>query len=145
MKASDGYIQLADVSLGGYDTANLLAVRQGLSALEKFHSLTCHMEYRKCSEALANLSELERLYISDTSTLDSTRTLLEQRLGDVDENGRIDSADALLVLQHSVQLLVLEEQRALAGEVSGDGSLDAADALLILQRSVGLVQSFFEG
>lgn len=145
VKASDGYIQLADVSLGGYNTANLLAVRQGLSALGKSHSLTYHMEYRKCGEALANLSELERLYISDTSALDSARALLEQRLGDVDENGRIDSADALLVLQHSVQLLALEEQRALAGEVSGDGQLDSADALLILQRSVGLVQSFFEG
>lgn len=62
----------------------------------------------------------------------------EVLFGDVDGNQRIDASDALLTLQHSVQLRTLSEDELERADVDDDGKANAADALLILQRSVGL-------
>lgn len=62
--------------------------------------------------------------------------------GDIDDNGRINAADALLALQHSVNLIRLEGTQAQAADVTRDGKINAADALKILQHSVGLIQEF---
>ena len=67
---------------------------------------------------------------------------MDQRLGDVDESGTIDAADALSVLQHSVQLISLEGENYLAGDVDGSGILDAVDALQI-SSAFGEANFFF--
>ncbi len=63
-------------------------------------------------------------------------------LGDVDGSGIIDAGDALVVLQHSVRLISLDEVQGKAADVTGDGLIDAEDALYILQVSVQLRDSF---
>ena len=63
-------------------------------------------------------------------------------LGDVDNNGKIDSADALLVLQHAVDQITLTETQQLAANVVKDANIDSADALKILQYAVDLITSF---
>ena len=64
------------------------------------------------------------------------------RLGDINGDGKIDAVDALLALQHSVQLSVLEGDKLTAADVNRDGRVDASDALLMLQHSVGLITEF---
>lgn len=64
------------------------------------------------------------------------------KVGDVDGDGSINAADALLCLQHSVCLVQLSEAAAQAADVDGSAQIDAADALMILQRSVGLNHHF---
>lgn len=59
-------------------------------------------------------------------------------LGDVDNDGKINSSDALLVLQHSVEILTLKDNALLAADVDKDGRILSSDALLILQHSVGI-------
>lgn len=63
-------------------------------------------------------------------------------LGDVDADGKINSSDALLTLQKSVDLVELTSLQILAADVNGDENVNSSDALEILQYSVQLIESF---
>ncbi len=54
-------------------------------------------------------------------------------LGDVDGNGRVEAADALLVLQAATNKIQLNATQATAADVNSDKDITANDALLILQ------------
>ncbi len=57
-------------------------------------------------------------------------------MGDVNKDGRIDSKDARLILQFTVEAIELtSEQQALA-DSNGDGDIDSKDARKILQTAV---------
>lgn len=73
---------------------------------------------------------------------DDASGLVRVTYGDINESGTIDASDALLALQHSVQLITLEGNAFVAANVDGNDSVNASDALLILQRSVKLIDSF---
>lgn len=60
-------------------------------------------------------------------------------LGDVNDDGAIDALDALLALQHSVGLKILESGDFFCADANRSEVVDASDALLILQYSVGLI------
>lgn len=62
--------------------------------------------------------------------------------GDVNNDGRIDASDALLVLQYSVKLVELKERQLEFANVDRMDAVDASDALSILQYSVGLISRF---
>ena len=62
--------------------------------------------------------------------------------GDVNEDGRVDSEDALTTLQCSVGKTDISEVRFSCADVDNDGKITAADALLILQYSVGKISDF---
>lgn len=62
--------------------------------------------------------------------------------GDVNNDGRIDASDALLVLQHSVELVELKDRQLEFANVDRMEAVDASDALSILQYSVGLINRF---
>ncbi len=72
----------------------------------------------------------------------ATAAELPARYGDVDGDGTVSPADALLVLQHSVELVTLEAGQLWAADLDQLVGANAADALLILQHSVGLISSF---
>lgn len=63
---------------------------------------------------------------------------LENGRGDVDGNGLIDAADAMLVLRYTVGAAELSEDAVLAADANEDGTVDAKDALYILSYMVGL-------
>ena len=63
-------------------------------------------------------------------------------LGDVNGDTKVDAQDALMALQHSVQIKILEGDAFTAADVNHDAKVDASDALLMLQRSVGLITEF---
>ncbi len=58
-------------------------------------------------------------------------------MGDVNEDGQVTAADALLTLQHATQKTALENQSVTLADFDGDGSITAVDALQILQIAVG--------
>ena len=68
--------------------------------------------------------------------------VVDRVYGDITGDGKADAADALAVLQHSVELIALEEEKADFADVNADRIIDATDALLILQKSVQLVKQF---
>ena len=63
-------------------------------------------------------------------------------MGDVNADGQIDAADALICLQYSVQLNVMSAEEKSMGDVNADYAINASDALQILQHSVGLIDAF---
>ncbi|MBR2152947.1 MAG: hypothetical protein IJ944_06690 [Clostridia bacterium] len=62
--------------------------------------------------------------------------------GDCDGNGLIDATDALIVLQASVDKIVLTAEEIVRSDVDGNGVADATDALYILQYSVDKISTF---
>lgn len=62
--------------------------------------------------------------------------------GDVNNDGTVDAADALIVLQASVGLRALTDVQLEVADVNDDGFVDAADAILILRYNAGLIDTF---
>lgn len=62
--------------------------------------------------------------------------------GDVDENGKINSSDALTVLQSVVGIVQLNERQSKAADVDGSKKIDTSDALSILQYTVNIIDIF---
>lgn len=76
------------------------------------------------------------------AAFDSTATILERLSvwyekptadGDVDMNGSVTAADALLALRMSMDILDYDYPNIAHGDINGNGMLDAADALAILR------------
>ena len=64
-----------------------------------------------------------------------------EQLGDVNGDGYIDAADALLCLRASVGLITLTPEQEAAADVNHDGLIDAGDAILILRYDARLIPS----
>lgn len=63
--------------------------------------------------------------------------------GDVDGNGKVNSLDALTVLQYAVGMTdKIDESKA---DVDGSGKINSTDALIILQISVGMLTGIKAG
>lgn len=62
--------------------------------------------------------------------------------GDVNGDGKVDTTDARLTLQHAVGKISLNASQQSAGDVNSDGKVDTTDARLILQYAVGKITKF---
>ena len=60
------------------------------------------------------------------------------KMGDLDGDGKIDSADSLFILRASVKLETLTENQETLADIDGDGRISSADALQVLRYSVKL-------
>ena len=59
-------------------------------------------------------------------------------IGDIDNDGKVTSADSLLILRQSVGLEHFTDIQIELADVDGDGKITSADALEVLRASVGL-------
>lgn len=59
-------------------------------------------------------------------------------IGDIDDNGTVDSADALAILRASANIESIPFPKSNAADVNHDGVIDSADTLLTLRHSVSL-------
>ena len=58
--------------------------------------------------------------------------------GDVNGDGKVDSADALLVMKYDAGLTKLSENEIKRADLNGDGNVDSCDAVCILRIAAGL-------
>jgi uncharacterized protein YjdB len=63
------------------------------------------------------------------------------QLGDINMDGYIDSADAMMALKVAVGKITLTAEQAKAADVNHDGYVDAADAVKILRYDAGLIDA----
>lgn len=63
-------------------------------------------------------------------------------MGDVNADGKINSVDALLVLQQSTKSVSLSANAKKLADVNGDGKVNSSDALEILHVATGLKSGF---
>lgn len=61
-----------------------------------------------------------------------------RKQGDVNGDGKVNSTDALLLLQHSVGERFLSEQEKEYADLNGDKKFNSTDALMILRIAVGM-------
>ena len=57
--------------------------------------------------------------------------------GDVNGDGDLSNADAILVLRQIAELVTLDEAQRLAADVNGDGAVNLLDVLAIIADIVG--------
>lgn len=67
---------------------------------------------------------------------------VDYKLGDVDQNGKIEEADADLVLNYLVGKAGLTEQQLKAADINKDGKINSYDALMIKKYATGQISSF---
>lgn len=67
---------------------------------------------------------------------------VDYKLGDVDQNGKIEEADADLVLNYSVGKAGLTEQQLKAADINKDRKINSYDALMIKKYATGQISSF---
>ena len=61
-------------------------------------------------------------------------------MGDVNGDGIVDIADALMISRYDVELVTLNKNQLALGDITGDGSVDIADALYISRLDAGLLE-----
>ena len=70
------------------------------------------------------------------------KSTIPNKIGDINTDGKINSADALLVLQSSTGIITLTDTQKLLADVNKDGKINSTDALLILQYATGKITYF---
>lgn len=63
-------------------------------------------------------------------------------VGDVDNDGDVDTADALMALRYTLGLIELTEDQLAKADVDGDGSVTVIDPLLIARKGLELIDNF---
>lgn len=83
---------------------------------------------------------------ADDASLYPSGSVIEYTLyvikGDINDDGSIDAADAVLALRYGLGSLELDEAQLRAGDVNNDDVVDAADADLIVKYDTGEIAAF---
>ncbi len=62
--------------------------------------------------------------------------------GDVNDDGKIDVRDVVMVMQYILELKELDNDQMKAADVTGDGKIDVNDVSQIMQYSLGIIDRF---
>lgn len=74
--------------------------------------------------------------------IDAVLETLAGTPGDVNGDGEVNTTDARLVLQYSVNKITADALNLSVADVNGDGTVNTSDARLILQKAVNKIPSF---
>ena len=81
----------------------------------------------------------ENTSVYTTYKINIVETAAPSPKGDVNSDGKVNSSDALLVLQHAVQSIKLSSAQIKIADMNSDNKINSHDALMILQKSVGVI------
>lgn len=80
--------------------------------------------------------------LSDVAKLDLTFT--GRVLGDANNNGITNSADARGIAKHVAELVTLDKKSAIYGDVNRDGAVNSTDARDVARYAVGMLDEHFQ-
>jgi beta-galactosidase len=101
-------------------------------------TVTGNSDYPAKISALASIYEI-RAYGAKS---EDDPPVPEVMPGDVDQNGQVTAADALMALQTATGKIVLTAREQKAADVDGRPGVSASDALIILQYTTGKITAF---
>ena len=78
----------------------------------------------------------------DTQVQSVAVTVEPVLFGDVNFDGIVDIADALMISRYDAELTELNEKQLFVGDVDGNGEVNIADALMISRYDAGLLDKF---
>ena len=91
---------------------------------------------RLLSVLISGLLLLSSFPMSAVALQQSPKAAQQRLLGDVNGDGVVNSADAMLISRHSVKLIDLTEEQLVYADVNQDGRVNSGDAQLISRYSV---------
>ena len=92
------------------------------------------------------LTDAQKALVTKLADLEAAEKALPKRdLGDINNDGKVDTTDARLALQYAVGKIPLDDGQLGLGDVNADGKVDTTDARLILQKAVGKIDQFPAG
>ena len=75
--------------------------------------------------------------IGQGKPLNNPNPALNRKLGDVNDDGRIDVSDAALIMRHVLGINKLDNDLLVYADINDDGRIDVQDAVLIMQMIMG--------
>ena len=63
-------------------------------------------------------------------------------VGDVNNDGKVNVLDAVMVLRHDANIIKLDDSQLKAADVNNDDKVDVLDAVMILRYEAGIIKSF---
>ena len=66
----------------------------------------------------------------------------QQAFGDVNDDGKVNVLDAVMILRHDANIIKLDDSQLKVADVNGDGKVDVLDAVMILRYEAGIIKSF---
>ena len=66
----------------------------------------------------------------------------QQALGDVNDDGKVNYLDAIMVLRYDANIIKLDDIQLKTAEVNEDGKVNYLDAIMILRYEAGIINSF---
>ena len=136
------YDENGKVSLHGIDFSGMSVTANCLGAGNKV------VTYESCPEKFTY--DESRTFRTGTTRLEVTYdgkftfgyVLVVEAYGDINLNGSIDSADALLILQCITARKQFEDNQKKYADVDLNGKVNSSDALYVLQRATGQILRF---
>lgn len=148
---TEAYNRLAEAMTGLVRKADKSELE---NALKKANEILTN-ENLYVAETLANLKETaqeaEKVLAEEESSQETVGEILKKLIdeilevrlmGDVDVSGKVDTADAAVLLRGSVELETLTKEQELIADVNQDGSCSLDDAAKILQYVSEKIESF---
>ena len=139
IEAGEQYLLLVCSGEGAPSESNIVYINQAASDVGKVEFTGTDRAY----PSSLGRGEYRIYVVGENSAYDldnptaTFKSHLPYKLGDVNEDGKVATSDALIILRAAAQLEELTDMQRLAADVNGDG-VDATDALAIMQFVVGI-------
>ena len=102
------------------------------------HEAEGNIEYFKCSicgKLFADADATNEITLEDTVIAP-----IEQMIGDVDGDGKITVADAVMIQKHIANILTLSDEQFAVADVDGNGKITVADAVMIQKHIASIIK-----
>ena len=102
-----------------------------------------------CSQMIVPAAAEESVDISADEVISSSAVKYEIKTsasdfayGDANGDGKINTADAVVVLKYAAEMMELDETQMITADTNSDGNVNTADAVLILKYAAGMITEF---
>lgn len=133
-----------EVRSDGDGQINFLVVVEDGYEIASTDDIQISGDYKNLKEQSENLYRITKISSDLTVSITTTKVNKDSTgvIGDVNFDGSVDIADALLISRYDAALTILSEEELAVADVNQDGAVDIADALMISRYDAKLITEF---